>query len=300
MDLNFRQSVNRRGSESSASNFVLDKEEINNIILGSVSVSSKKTTKTTEINLDTKTPSRVDKINRRKHNVQGDATKSDRSYNVGLDDMNSIFSPKMSISRTPLEVSHEVRCTKKTKEVEDTIADVGKRPKSLSNPEIEHINKRQCCEQEGKENIKLASKLEYTLKSESNLEVILGSIKHKEEQQEINQTAARQPQIKSYANTVAAKAGVSHVRPSKQLEKPKGPWRTPPDNRIYETLIRIDKTEDAKLVINRLKQELKQKDTEGGFKNIRQLQSGAVIVESHNEKQQEKLRAILNNKRHHS
>nr|CAI5831447.1 unnamed protein product [Callosobruchus analis] len=361
MDLNFRQLANRRGSGSSSSNFVLDKEEINNIILGSEPVSSKKTTKTTEINSDTKTPSRADKVNRHEHNVQGDATKSDRSYNVGLDDMNSIFSSKMSISRTPPEVSHKVRCTKKTKELEDTIADVGKRPRSLSSPEFEHINKRQCYEQEGiitervimnffheietikkhtekdlnqfpfneqdkanvlnatmnmhklmtqlilkvsiieKENIKLASKLENTLKTESNLEVILGLIKGKEEQQANNQTGAREPQIKSYANTVAAKAEVSHVRPSKQLEEPReqsqGSWRTPPDNRKYETLIRIDKTEDAKLVVNRLKQELKQKDTEGGFKNIRQLQSGAVIVESHNETQQEKLRALLNNKR---
>nr|CAI5841980.1 unnamed protein product [Callosobruchus analis] len=106
------------GSESSASNFVLDKDEINNIILGSETVFSKKTTKT-------KTPSREDKINRPEHNVQGNATKSDRSYNVGLDDMNTIFSPKMSISRIPPEVSHEVRYTKNTKKVEDTIADVG-------------------------------------------------------------------------------------------------------------------------------------------------------------------------------
>ncbi|CAH2010607.1 unnamed protein product [Acanthoscelides obtectus] len=50
------------------------------------------------------------------------------------------------------------------------------------------------------------------------------------------------------------------------------------------------------VVLSRLKQELTQKDTEGGFKNIRQLQSGAVIVDSHTERQQQKLKNILKDK----
>nr|CAI5865014.1 unnamed protein product [Callosobruchus analis] len=103
----------------------------------------------------------------------GDVTKSARSYNVELDDINSNFCPKTSISGTPPEVSHEVGCTKKIKEVQDTIADV---------------------------------------------ELILGLIKGKEES---SQPGAREPQIKSYANTVAAKAGVSHERPRKQSEEPR-------------------------------------------------------------------------------
>ncbi|CAH2005860.1 unnamed protein product [Acanthoscelides obtectus] len=60
--------------------------------------------------------------------------------------------------------------------------------------------------------------------------------------------------------------------------------------------MRVEKTENPRVVLSRLKQELTQKDAEGGFKNIRQLQSGAVIVESHTESQQQKLKNILKDK----
>nr|CAI5853105.1 unnamed protein product [Callosobruchus analis] len=38
------------------------------------------------------------------------------------------------------------------------------------------------------------------------------------------------------------------------------------------------------------------KDTNGGFKNIRQLRSGAIVIESHNKTQQSKLKEILKDK----
>ncbi|CAG9825676.1 unnamed protein product [Phaedon cochleariae] len=56
-----------------------------------------------------------------------------------------------------------------------------------------------------------------------------------------------------------------------------------------------DDNENSK---NDLADAIDTKQTEGGFKNIKGMRNGAVIVESHNRSQQEKLKAELKNKSH--
>nr|CAH7750644.1 unnamed protein product [Callosobruchus chinensis] len=73
-------------------------------------------------------------------------------------------------------------------------------------------------------------------------------------------------------------------------------WTTPPTNRKIETLVRINEINDPEIVVGRLKREVQSKDTDGGFRNIRKLKSGTVIIESHSKVQQEKLRNLLREK----
>ncbi|CAH1962730.1 unnamed protein product [Acanthoscelides obtectus] len=91
-------------------------------------------------------------------------------------------------------------------------------------------------------------------------------------------------------------SGKSVSTTKEPISKVEEPWTTPPENRKSESIIRVEKTENPRVVLSRLKQEFTQKDTEGGFKNIRQLQSGAVIVESHTASQKQKLKNILKDK----
>nr|CAI5849516.1 unnamed protein product [Callosobruchus analis] len=58
----------------------------------------------------------------------------------------------------------------------------------------------------------------------------------------------------------------------------------------------MEKVEDPKIVLNRLKSEVQLKDANGGFKNIRHLNSGAIVIESYNKTQQSKLKEILKDK----
>lgn len=80
---------------------------------------------------------------------------------------------------------------------------------------------------------------------------------------------------------------------SKSSERQKIPWTTPQTSNKIETIIRIPENEDAKKTIDKIKQDVKNKDVDGGFKNIRPIKGGAVIIESHTKSQQEKLRKAL-------
>lgn len=73
-------------------------------------------------------------------------------------------------------------------------------------------------------------------------------------------------------------------------------WTTPKAAKKLETMIRIDNISDAKETIKQLKKEISATDTDGGFKNIRHLKSGAIVIESCSETQQEKLKVVLENK----
>nr|CAI5846865.1 unnamed protein product [Callosobruchus analis] len=95
-------------------------------------------------------------------------------------------------------------------------------------------------------------------------------------------------------------AQIESSQHSSQAKQPvineKQQWKTPPVNKKHETVVRIEKVEDPKIVLNRLKSEVQLKDTNRGFKNIRQLRSGAISHESHNKTQQSKLKEILKDK----
>ena len=71
------------------------------------------------------------------------------------------------------------------------------------------------------------------------------------------------------------------------------PFKTPPNTNKIETLVRISNINDPKETIKKLKEDLINKDTEGGFKAVRTIKSGAVIIESHNNTQHKKLKEAL-------
>lgn len=75
-------------------------------------------------------------------------------------------------------------------------------------------------------------------------------------------------------------------------------WTTPTTVKKHETIIRIENVDDPKKVMQQLKKEINAKETGGGFKSVRQLRSGAVIVESFDKNQQEKLKITLESKEH--
>lgn len=73
-------------------------------------------------------------------------------------------------------------------------------------------------------------------------------------------------------------------------------WKTPKTSKKLETLIQIDNISNSKDTIQQLKKEIGTNDIDGGFKNIRQLKNGAIIVESSSENQRKKLKSVLESK----
>ena len=71
------------------------------------------------------------------------------------------------------------------------------------------------------------------------------------------------------------------------------PFKTPPNTNKIETLVRISNINDPKETIKKLKEDLINKDTEGGFKAVGTIKSSAVIIESHNNTQHKKLKEAL-------
>ncbi|CAH2004549.1 unnamed protein product [Acanthoscelides obtectus] len=117
-----------------------------------------------------------------------------------------------------------------------------------------------------KEDVVLAARIENTKPKYTHTEAC-GSLSNVQGNQETSRTQIVQP--RSYASIVGGKT-VSTTKES--ISKVAESWTTPPENRKLESIIRVEKTENPRVVLSRLKQELTQKDTEGGFKNIRQLQ----------------------------
>lgn len=73
-------------------------------------------------------------------------------------------------------------------------------------------------------------------------------------------------------------------------------WEIPPQTRKVETVIRIKDQKDPKQVIKEIKKNVSKSDTEGNFKKVTQLKSGAVLIECQSEAQQQKLNQNLANK----
>lgn len=103
---------------------------------------------------------------------------------------------------------------------------------------------------------------------------------------------------KTYASTTAIK----HIPLVTPTPEKKGTindsekWTTPPTSRKLETVIRMQDISDAKEVTQQLKKTINPKDIDGGFKSIRHLKNGAIVVESHNKLQQDKLKLALKDK----
>jgi len=94
-------------------------------------------------------------------------------------------------------------------------------------------------------------------------------------------------------------ATIANSQPVNTLEKSKTTvWTTPKVNKKLETIIRIDDVNDPKEATRKLRNELKTNDIDGGFKNIRHLKDGAIIVESCSATQQQKLKQALQPKQH--
>lgn len=73
-------------------------------------------------------------------------------------------------------------------------------------------------------------------------------------------------------------------------------WTTPPTIKRHETVIRIENVHDPKQAFKQLKSEINDQDVGKGFKSIRQTKNGAIIIESFNKDQQEKLKVAIQEK----
>lgn len=107
-----------------------------------------------------------------------------------------------------------------------------------------------------------------------------------------SQTPQNEKNQRTYATITHKNLQINTTPEVKMAEK----WVTPKTSKKLETIVRIDNVTDPKQTIQQLKQEISTKDINGGFKNIRQLKSGAIVVESCNETQQKKLKLALENK----
>lgn len=97
--------------------------------------------------------------------------------------------------------------------------------------------------------------------------------------------------VRTYAKVVNQNSDV-HQQITPEVPKEGSPWSTPPIKRTHETIVRVSNAMNSKEAMEKFKQELNLKDVGGAFKNIRKTQSGALIIQSHNSEQQEKLENI--------
>ena len=107
------------------------------------------------------------------------------------------------------------------------------------------------------------------------------------------QTVQATPVVKTYASSLTSNEKNQVTENTVQKKTQQAPWKTPPTSNRLETLVRISNIADPKITVQKLKENFKDKDTEGGFKAVRHTKTGAVIIESHNKKQHEKLKNVL-------
>ena len=73
-------------------------------------------------------------------------------------------------------------------------------------------------------------------------------------------------------------------------------WITPPPvSKKFETIVRINHITDSKKAIEHLKKQINPKET-GSFKAVKHTKDGAIVIESHNTEQQEKLKLAIKDK----
>ena len=89
---------------------------------------------------------------------------------------------------------------------------------------------------------------------------------------------------KTINNDIDKKIGTEHKQ-----------WNTPQTVKKLETIIKINDINEPEKAMQQLKKEINSQKT-GGFKNVRQTKSGAIVIESHDKYQQEKLKTALKDK----
>jgi len=96
-------------------------------------------------------------------------------------------------------------------------------------------------------------------------------------------------QQRTYANIVENATSESKGPKDKK-------WTTPKTSKKLETIITMDNITDPKETIRQIKTGIGSSALDGGLKNIKQLKSGAVVLESYNESQRQKIKEALGNK----
>ncbi|CAH0564891.1 unnamed protein product [Brassicogethes aeneus] len=97
---------------------------------------------------------------------------------------------------------------------------------------------------------------------------------------------------KTYADVIVPR----NFEQDEMIDLNKAGWTTPENKKRHETLIKVNSTTDSKEAVKKLRKEIDTKNTEGGFRTIRALKNGTVLVESHTKSQQDKLKIELQNK----
>lgn len=108
-------------------------------------------------------------------------------------------------------------------------------------------------------------------------------------------------QNKTYSEIAAYKAAKAKVRTEQSKEtlydedaNQEYQWETPKTRKKIETIIRMENITDPKHVMQLIKEEINQKNKEiKAFKNIRQTTTGAIIIESFDKEQQQKLKNVI-------
>lgn len=75
-------------------------------------------------------------------------------------------------------------------------------------------------------------------------------------------------------------------------------WKTPTTTKRHETIIRVDNVTDPKEALKQFKKEINNTNVEKGFKSVKQTKSGAIIIESFDTDQQNKLKVAVQGKEH--
>lgn len=98
--------------------------------------------------------------------------------------------------------------------------------------------------------------------------------------------------MKTFAQVLQPSQSTTSIE---QISKPRK-WTTPEANKKHETIISIQDKTNSKDVIGLLKETVQPSDVDGGFKNIKALRNGSVLIESYSKNQQNKLEQILKSK----
>ena len=73
-------------------------------------------------------------------------------------------------------------------------------------------------------------------------------------------------------------------------------WATPKTTKKHEMIIRVGNAKDAKDALKKFKNEIQNTDGGKGFKSVRKTKNGAIIVESFDKNQQNKLKLAVQGK----
>lgn len=76
------------------------------------------------------------------------------------------------------------------------------------------------------------------------------------------------------------------------------PWRTPIAAKRHETIVHIENVKDPEEALKQFKIELSDSNTCKGFKSVKQTRRGAIIIESFDKDQQNKLKVAMQGKEH--